>query len=278
MLADVKLAGQSLSGLRLNVMGDAGAGATPLGCVSGPSKNTVDRFGANGVLGIGGFAHDCGTTCTSNAIAGMYYLCPDAGAGTLCRPATVALAQQVQNPVAALAVNNNGVTIRMDPVQERGSAVARGVLSFGIDTASNNARRGGQLLAVDRYGTLTTSFAGRSQRSVIDTGSNGYFFSTALPTCTRNPPFYCPSEAAAQRASIIGTNGVSATVDFTVDNIDQLYSGQAALPGLAAPGDGLVGGAATIFTWGLPFFFGRTVQVLFEGSTLGGVTGPAIGF
>jgi hypothetical protein len=47
---------------------------------------------------------------------------------------------------------------------------------------------------------------------------------------------------------------------------------------VAAPSSGLVGGAASLFDWGLPFFFGRTVHVLFEGKTLDGTIGPAVGF
>jgi hypothetical protein len=32
------------------------------------------------------------------------------------------------------------------------------------------------------------------------------------------------------------------------------------------------------FDWGLPFFYGRSVFVLFESHTAGAITGPAVGF
>jgi hypothetical protein len=282
--ADVKIAGHTLASLPVNLVGDPAAGATPPSCISGPALGSVAAFGANGVLGVGSFLHDCGPDCASQAIAGMYYVCPSAGTGALCRPTAVALDQQVRNPVAALGNDNNGVTIQLPPVPQAGSASVSGTVYFGVGTQANNTVADARLFKLDRFGTLLTSYGGITQRAIVDSGSNGYFFtSESLTTCARNSSFYCPTVAgvatsAPQMASIMGHNGVSQTVGFTVDNIDQVFTGQAALPGVAAPSSGLVGGAASLFDWGLPFFFGRTVHVLFEGKTLDGTTGPAVGF
>jgi len=137
---------------------------------------------------------------------------------------------------------------------------------------------------LDRFGTLLTEHGTRTHRAIVDSGANGFVFaSDTLAICARNRAFYCPmaggtATSAPQSAAIVGRNGQRETVAFTVDNIDQLFAGQAALPGLAAPASGMIGGAASLFAWGLPFFFGRTVHVLFEGHTVGDVSGPAIGF
>lgn len=282
--ADVRIGGRTLPALRLNVIGDPAAGATPPGCVSGPDKNAIARFGANGVLGVSSFVHDCGAACVSQPVAGTYYVCPAAGAGALCRSTAVPLDHQLPNPVAALASDNNGVTIRIPPVPGAGSAAASGTLYFGVGTAANNALGNARLFTLDRYGTLLTAQAGTSRRAIIDSGTNAYVFtSSALATCTLFPPFYCPTvngvaTSSPQSAAIMGRNGLSETVAFTVDNIDQMFTGQAALPGLAAPSSEFIGGAGSLFAWGLPFFFGRTVHVLFEGKELAGTTGPAVGF
>ncbi len=282
--ADVQIAGRKLPSLPVNLVGDPLAGPAPASCVSGPDESTVLAFGANGVLGIGSFLQDCGPACVSNAIPGMYYVCPNGGAGAQCRPTTVALQQQVANPLAALASDNNGVTLQLPAVPPPGTASTTGTVFFGVGTQTNNGMGTASFFTLDDAGTFGTSYAGVANRAFIDSGSNGYFFtSDSLPTCARNPSFYCPvvgghATSASETATIRGLNGTSATVGFTVDNIDELFTGQAALTGLAGPSSGLSGGAAGFFDWGVPFFYGRTVHVLFEGQTLDGTKGPAIGF
>jgi hypothetical protein len=196
----------------------------------------------------------------------------------------VPLERQVANPVAALASDNNGVTIALPPIPQSGSTSASGTLYFGVGTHAGNELRGARLFTLDRSGTLLTEHGTRTHRAIVDSGANGFVFaSDSLATCARNRSFYCPTAggtatSAPQTAAIVGRNGQRQTVAFTVDNVDQVFAGQAALPGLAAPSSGMIGGAASLFAWGLPFFFGRTVHVLFEGSTVGGTSGPAIGF
>jgi hypothetical protein len=56
-----------------------------------------------------------------------------------------------------------------------------------------------------------------------------------------------------------------------VISADLLFSsGDAALPGLSAPGDG----SFTSFDWGLPFFFGRNVYTSIAGKTAPGGATP----
>ena len=68
-----------------------------------------------------------------------------------------------------------------------------------------------------------------------------------------------------------------------MDNADTLFqnhSTYAAFPNLAASNGGLSFLSGT-FDWGLPFYLGRPVFVLFEnnaGPTGSGVTGPALAF
>ncbi len=283
--ADVQIGNRKLSSLPLNLIGDAAAGSAPPSCVSGPPENTVASFGSNGVLGIGNFLQDCGANCVSNAIPAGYYVCPTGGTGTGCAPTRVALDHQVPNPVAVMGSDNNGVTIQLAAVSRPGAATATGTLFFGVGTQGNNSLGGAGLFTLDGAGTFVTNFEGASDIGFVDSGSNAYFFpSKTLPTCADAPDFYCPKSGAnptsvPEIATIVGRNGLSATVGFTVDNADQVFAtNSSALPGLAGTTATLSGGLAGTFDWGLPFFYGRNVYVLFEGRTLGSTAGPAVGF
>ncbi len=286
-VADVQIGGRTIASLPIHLIGDAAAGTAPSSCSSGagPSENTVAAFGANGVIGIGFFLQDCGAYCASPpAVPAAYYDCPSAG----CAPTTVPLNQQLQNPVAQLGADNNGVEIVLPSVTETGQATVNGTVYFGVGTQADNLAGGAQWLTVDpNQGTLLTNFNGAALTgSIIDSGSNGYFFDdTALAVCADNASFFCPitSGGAASSvpltASIQGDNGSSSAIAFTAGNADTLFNTTAlltAFPTLAGP-NGSVAGSVNGFDWGLPFFFSRSVYILFETNTIGGTLGPAVG-
>ncbi|HTO96466.1 MAG TPA: DUF3443 family protein, partial [Myxococcales bacterium] len=80
-------------------------------------------------------------------------------------------------------------------------------------------------------------------------------------------------------ANIDGLNGASGAVAFTVDNAASDFNTQAsAIPNLAGSAGGGLG--SDTFDWGLPFFFGRPVYVVFEGKTASGsaLPGPYVAF
>jgi hypothetical protein len=117
--------------------------------------------------------------------------------------------------------------------------------------------------------------------SFIDSGSNGYFFDDAsLQLCPGgNSSFYCPPGPASFHATITGVNGATGAVAFTVDNaVSDFTMDAAALPNLAgSAGTGL---GTDTFDWGLPFFYGRSVYVVFEGRTAlsSSLAGPYVAF
>jgi hypothetical protein len=281
--ADVVIGGRRVASLPLHLIGDRSAGAAPSAtCARGRARNGVSSFGANGILGIGAFLQDCGAKCGEQPLAGWYHTCPSAGSGDLCKPVRRSVAGQLPNPVSRLGSDDNGVTIRLPAVPAGGSAFVQGTVQFGVDTQPNNALGAAQLLTVDGGGLLETTYAGVRQRAIVDTGSNGYFFRSDMATCDRNVAFYCPQAgglavAVPQTATIAGLNARNRTIGFTVENADAYAGAAAALPGLASPGAGLSGGWDTVFVWGLPFFYGRTVHLLFEGRSAAGTTGPAVG-
>jgi hypothetical protein len=277
-LADVQISGESASSVPVQIIGDPKFTSVPTNCSStGPAEDTVAAFGANGILGIGVFAQDCGANCETTVDNGSYYAC----ASTLCQATTVLLASQVQNPVALFATDNNGVVIQLPTVAAQGAATVPGFLIFGIDTQANNKSGNQAVLTVDLNGEFTTDFNGQSPltHSFLDTGSNGlYFKDTGLALCTQSnfTTFYCPASPQTLTAVLKGQNAVSATVDFTVDDAETLGANDpsfVAFPTLA--GTYPTPGA---FDWGLPFYYGRTVYTAIENTTTAVGTGPYVAF
>jgi hypothetical protein len=190
----------------------------------------------------------------------------------------VSLDEQVSNPVALFAADNNGVLIVLAPVSAAGAVSSAGTLIFGIGTQANNALGSATVYALDPdYGSVLTTYAGAQlSRSFVDTGSNGYFFpGGSIHVCTDQSDFYCPSAPLALTATLQGTNGALVDVRFAVDNADSMLAADSVEPDLAGPASS---GALTSFDWGLPFFLGRNVYVALEGVTVGGVQGPADAF
>jgi Protein of unknown function (DUF3443)/Bacterial Ig-like domain (group 2) len=290
---DVQIGGRTIASLPVNIIGDPAAGSPPASCTSGytssQNESSVLAFGANGVIGVGYFLQDCGIACTTDpAPTQAYYACPTSG----CVPTAVPLSQQQNNPVGALAADNNGIVIVLPAVTQSGQTSVSGTLYFGVGTQANNALGSAQLLTVpdsgSAAGTLTTTFNGSTLTgSIIDAGSSAYFFNdSAIPTCSDDTSFFCPVTSAGApttlslSATIQGENGVSSPQVFAIGNADSLFSSATiltALPTLGGP-NGALNGIVPGFDWGLPFFYGNSVYVLFETFSVNGTTGPAVGF
>ncbi len=269
-LADVKLAGEQASAIPIQVIGDPQFSTVPTNCSSaGAPKNTVQAFGANGILGVGLFQRDCGAFCASSSIGG-YYVCPASG----CRPSVVSLEQQVANPVALFATDNNGVLIQLPSVLGTAAETVSGSLIFGIGTRTNNALDSATILTTNAgTGNFTTIYKNRViSRSFIDAGSNAFVFADEnIPLCASG--FYCPTATVNLSATNQGANGATSIVNFSVANADLLLANNptfAAFNNLGARSPFL----ATSFDWGLPFFYGRNVFTAIEGKSTPAGNGP----
>jgi hypothetical protein len=260
---------------------------------TGTETDTVALTGANGLIGVNFLQYDCdalgyGNACTSSSTAppGMYYTCSDKSCTDSPAP-SVPVTQQVRNPVAAFATDNNGVILEMPAVPvggQSGIAAGQASLVFGIGTQSNNALGSVVVLTIDpnatdaAYDGMTTVFNGVSYpdakalySSFIDSGSNGIFFpDPSIPTCN---DWYCPTNSpdklTAQNQSY---NGNSDTVQFNVSNADVLFSANSgnstAFSDLAGPTTDLTASTEDgFFDWGLPFFYGRNVATAIWGVT-----------
>ena len=269
--ANLQIGGESAVSLPIQVIGEADfANMVPAACSStGTSENTVSTFGANGVIGIGAFAQDCGTACVQGTGPGLYYACANS-----CVETTIALADQVPNPITMFATDNNGSSLSFPSVPAGGTANLAGTLTFGIGTRSNNALGSATVYTTDDYGYITTQYKGNTlSDSFIDSGSNGYFFTdSSIAQCSDGSGFYCPASDLSLSAVNVGHNGNSGTVSFTIGNTSTMLNSN---PNSTAFSElGGTNGDPSSFDWGLPFFFGRTVYTGIEGYTNSGATGP----
>ena len=283
-LADVQVSGESASSVPVQVIGSANFTNVPANCSSvGPAEDTVAAFGANGIIGIGVFAQDCGAGCATVVDNQVYYSCPSGS--VQCQPTTVALTSQVPNPITSFPTDNNGAIVRLPSVAADGAATVSGYMIFGVDTQTNNSSGSQTLLTLDSTtGDFTTFFNGHSlTTSFLDTGSNGLFFDTSIDTsitpCPANggfADFYCPTSTLDRSAMLQGQNGTLVSETFSVGDAQTLSGNVTAAPTLAGIFKGA--DAATTFDWGLPFYFGRSVYTVIEGKTTKAGTGPYVAF
>lgn len=274
MTADMTIAGEQAKSLPIQVIGSASFSTIPAACTSfGPAEDDLSSLGANGILGVGTTAQDCGEACTVTGASnpGLYYACPTSG----CEVTTESLADQVPNPVILFAKDNNGVIVELPAVSGAEASVS-GSLIFGIGTQSNNGLGSATVYTIDpSTGNFTTVFNNVTYENAafLDTGSNALFFldsnTTGLPTCTDATFFYCPTTTQNLSATNRGTNGASGSINFAVANADTLTASPTT--GVA---NGLAGPNPGTFDWGLPFFFGRNVYTAIEGQNTPAGVGP----
>jgi hypothetical protein len=268
--ADVTIGSKVAGNMPIQVIAD-GKYSTPSDCLSrgGTNLNTVAAMGANGVVGISPARRDYAAAATS-VLPGTYYYCMSA---TSCTSTRVALDTQVMNPVANFTSDNNGTIIRLPALPAGGQASATGELVFGIGTQSNNALpSNANILTLNQYGYFTTTYKGSQYVSAIDSGSNANFFTDY--TVLYSGDWFVPTTTLSLSAILTGATGASTpvTVPFSLANGVSLVANQyAAYDSLGSP-------MYSMFLWGLPFFYGRSVYTALSNSTIGTQTGPFIAF
>ena len=275
--ADITISGEKASALPVQVIDgtfanladvcQAAFGTQEQDTLTG--QNGQGGLSANGILGVGPLVQDCGSQCaqTGSSNPGLYYDC----AGATCTVTSEGLSQQVQNPVASFATDDNGVIVEL-PQTSTASSVA-GSLVFGIGTQSNNALGSATVFPINSNVEFSTGFKGQTYPAFVDSGSNALFFldstSTSLPECSDNANFYCPASNTGLSATPASTGSVSEALKFTIGNADSLFADPSAFvfPTLGGPNSGT-------FDWGLPFFFGRNVYTAINGKNTPGGQGP----
>lgn len=271
--ADVKLGGEPVIPNLPIQMINPNYSAMPAVCKTGPpvAQNPA-QIGYNGILGVGLFGADCGGVCATLGPQNpsMYFKC----AAGRCKVTPVADSAQVQNPVALLPGDNNGVVLKMPAIPFLGASFVSGRLVLGINTRGNNQLSGAFVYKTDDVGNIATTYNNVTMDGFIDSGSNALFFDNgAIPQCDPSlaAGFYCPSNLLVLGAINSGKLGsASGMVFFNVANALALAAtGNKAFYNVG----GTFGGG--FFDFGLPFFFGRKVYTGIDGQlTSGASMGP----
>jgi len=279
-VADVTLpgSGEQASNVVVQLIGDS-TYPVPTGSITGQSacpgiaENTVQAFGANGILGVGPFAQDCGGACVAPnpPLAGVYYNCLTP---STCVDANASLSQQVPNPVTLFATDNNGVIVELPAVGAAGATTVSGSLVFGIGTRTNNGLASATVLPEDpSTGWITGTYKGTAYPDgYLDSGSNGNFFTdSSLTQCTTATGFYCPASTLSESATLQGTTATMLAADFSVANAETLFAttSYAAFSNVGGTNPDAMG-----FDLGLPFFYGHNVFTAIENSNTPGGMGP----
>ncbi|WP_136513254.1 DUF3443 family protein [Geomonas edaphica] len=269
--AMVKLGDEPYVSVPIQVI-NSSFGSLPLPCSN--ADPTPVSSGFTGILGVGLFKEDCGLDCAFTAANGVYYSC----IGTSCTGVAVPLSDQVQNPVAALSTDGNGVIVQLPSVPLGGASSIDGSLILGIGTRSNNTLTSPTVLRTDSTGDVTTVIDSISSFGFFDTGSNALFSpnpdSSLLPVCpSPNTDWYCPPATRTLSATnTAATGSPSSTVNFSITSLETLLntSNNVFVD---------IGGPSSFgFDWGLPFFMGRSVAFGIESETSPLGTGPYVAY
>jgi hypothetical protein len=277
--ATVQISNETTSrAIPIQILGDLSA-AVPSGCASGSEENTASAIGANGILGIGVAPYDCGTNCSTAALAAIYsnyYACNGSSCGS--SPVQVLLPNQVANPVANFTTDNNGVIVEMAPISSTGQASATGTLVFGINTATNNKLAAANVFTTDSSGDLNNStFNGTKTTAFFDSGSNAYFFADgSLPVCGGSySGFYCPGSGQTRTVTLLGqTASPTATASIGILSASTLFGNGSSYAFNDLGGQVAMAGT---FDMGLPFFYGRYMYYGID-QTLNGGQQPFVGY
>jgi hypothetical protein len=238
---------------------------------SGASATPTD-FGVNGILGIGPLQTDQGYS--------GYFTCNGNNCNQILPPA------YVTNPITQFASDNNGLTLTFASVPSSGAASADGYGVFGVGTNNANTPGSGtHIFQINGTGlTVNSTFRETTYPSYLDTGSQGYYFTSQFwPNCGGSlNGFFCPSSEISDSATMTGIDGLgntaSATINFNIGNASDLLNNSTnnAFSNIGVNIASLAG-SSPLIDWGLPFYLGKTVYMVFAGktATVNGVTLPA---
>ncbi len=281
--------GASFTGVPVQVIGTSVLSNEPQACANGATEeNDLQSLGANGILGVGLFKQDCGTYCASTVDPNypFYYSC----SGATCTQTTLAVTNQVANPVWLFPQDNNGVLVQLPSVPPgTGAADPAGSLIFGIDTQTDNAIGSATFYTTTTDGSFSqVQFNGQTYTdncqssnqnancSFLDSGSNALFILDAstlgVTACSgTNAGFYCQNPTKSFTATNTGANNASGQVSFSIGDADILFNDNPNSTAFVELGGANPGG----FDYGLPFFYGKSVFTVIENQTTTKGTGPA---
>jgi hypothetical protein len=237
------------------------------GAYSSPSVT-----GFNGILGVGLFAQDCGTTCTNILPPKIYYACNGGSCSGVdaTHGAQISLANQVVNPVNNLSADNTGIILSLPSIGNTGVTSVVGCVILGIGTQANNSPSGVTTFPTNGSGDFTTTLNGSNYSSFLDSGSNGYFVpAAAIGNPGTSGSWFIPGSTLDFATTNLANGGSPTSVfNLEVANANNLFAtGNSVFDNLSGPYSSLI-------DLGLPYFFGRNVYVGIAAKATSLGTGP----
>lgn len=269
-VADVILGNEAPATVPVQVI-DSTFSTPPTACSTAAATPVAQGWTA--ILGVNFNAADCGATCEKSSADSFYYVCTGSGGGSTCSQTNVSLSDQVQNPVSALALDNNGVILEFPSVPLGGLTSLTGYLVLGIGTESNNVPTSVQGYQADpASGMFAVSYNGQTSGGFVDSGSNALYFPlpTTLTDCGSTnvsyTGFFCPALTQTFTATnFSSTLNPQGTVSYNIGNFINLATSSNSV--FSEIGGAPPTSIALLFDWGMPFFYGRNVYVGLEGTS-----------
>lgn len=236
---------------------------TPPSSCSNATTSPSD-FLYNGVLGVGVYVQD----------GGQYYICNGSNCNTSYSMPTN---QQVANPIAFLPSNNNGITISFPNISNSGDNNVTGVLNFGVNTNTQNTVTTNNVYQANLSQGLplfSSTYNGNSYYAFLDTGTNTLSLTNPNVTQCGSPytGFLCPSSQTTLNLSNLNSQNQPIPTTINIANtISLLNTGNSVFNNI---GTSLSFSGANIIDYGLPYFFGKNVQIVFNGANSNLGNGP----
>ena len=221
------------------------------------------QSGYNGILGVAPLVHDTVTnyfTCTSSQ-------CTES--------MSLESSLLVSNPIAYLSESyESGITFQFPAIGANGASNVTGYAIFGVGSNNENTFESGvNIYPISINGNcrlficMQTLLSGTSTHyGFLDTGSNFlYFDDIQIPKDSSS--FYTPSSTITLSPNNLSISGVIAT-NLNIANADNLLSNN------NSAFDNIGANLSSYLDYGLPFFYGKTVYICFDGMTCNGTPGP----
>jgi len=268
--ADVKLGGLTAKAVPFQIIDDSQPQiGIPDSCNSSGSYFDFVAAGQNAIVGIRNWVYD----------EDRSYTCNDGGCTEINNLPESML---IGSPIIRIPGNNNGASIQFPSVPANGAQSFIGVLTIGINTQANNSIGSDVSLLYTRDSLFKASYNNVNQASTFDSGTPYIIFTdNGIPLCNAGAAegFYCPVSPMLINAvfsNFDGGNQVNAS--YLLQNpliyYDNAVANNTLLPYAGAPCSGCESFADSIFLWGLPYFYGKTIYSGFPGVVINGESQP----
>lgn len=229
---------------------------------------SANNFGYNGVLGVGLYQYD----------GGSYYSCSQNGCTSILNYKQT---NEVMNPIYALPNSNNGLTLSFNNISSSGTNSLTGTLLFGVGTNESNTMNPSNVysanlssLGIPMFSSL---YNNNNYFSFLDSGTNTLGIVNSGITLCNNPysDFLCPTSNMNLTIQNENSSGQLISTNINIANMNNLInSGNSVFNNIGSELPNSFNGVQVI-DYGLPFFIGKNVQLIYDGKTSNIGNGPA---